>query len=125
MENIKFVKQIMGNKNEYYDLGNCRYYPLKNGNTAKVFVAGGNIYNKTYGVTCEIVNEKNGIVDKCYFPFENYFKPTRCSANSPLWYQHIDMGVWYFSKTYTHVLPTQEDFNKISDAIFAYMRLFS
>ena len=125
MENIKFVKQIMGNDKEYYDLGNCRYYPLKNGNTAKVFVAGGNIYNETYGITCEIVNEKNGIVDKCYFPFENYFKPTRCSANSPWWYQHIDRGVWYFSKTYTHVLPTQEDFNKISDAIFAYMRLFS
>lgn len=125
MENIKFVKQIMGNKGKYNDIGNCRYYQLENGNIAKVIVDGGNVYHETYGVTCEIINYKGGMVDKCYFPFSNYFEPVSCSPNSPIWYQHIERGEWYFSRMYTHVLPKEKDFKAISDAVFTYIKLFS
>lgn len=124
MENIKFVKEIMGNKNDFYDFGNCRYYPLANGNTGKVMVTGGEVWGETYGVTCEIINEKKGKIDSCYFPFFNYFAPTQCSKNAPMWYQHIVRGKWYFAQ-YTHVLPTEKDFNNIRNAIFQYFKLFS
>lgn len=121
MENIKFVKEIMGsceNGITYYDLGNCRYYPFDNGNTGKVYV-------KENGVTCEIINNARGKIDECYFPFCNYFTQVQCSAGAPLWYQHIDKGRWYFSQTYKHVLPTENDFKRIRDAVHVYFTLFS
>lgn len=119
MENIKFVKEIMGNYDgEYYEIGNCRYYPFVNGNIAKLYV-------KESGIICEIVNKTAGKIDECYFPFINYFKPVRCSAGAPLWYQHIDRGAWYFSPMYKHVLPTQDDFKAIKNAVYNYFKMFN
>lgn len=119
MENIKFVREIMGSYNdEYYDMGNCRYYPFKSDNIGKVYV-------KENGVVCEIINKKVGKIDECYFPFINYFKPVRCSEGAPLWYQHIENNMWYFSRTYKHVLPTQNDFKAIRDSIYNYFNLFN
>lgn len=127
MENIKFIREIMahGRNRDGKELGNCIYYKLNNGNRAKVCVDGGGIYNESHGVTAEIVNTVDGKIDRAYFPFRNYFKPTRCSAGAPEWYQHVDNGRWYFSQMYSHVLPKPDDYKRIANAVCDYMELFS
>ena len=124
MENIKFVREILGTERDYKDVGDCRYYPLKNGNRAKVVVDGGNISRESYGVICYIINKKDGKVDSCYFPFKNYFAPVKCCESGPYWYQHVDRGSWYFGHM-KHTLPTEKDFEAIREAVFSYMDMFS
>lgn len=124
MEDIKFVKEIFGKNRFYSDFGNARYYPLANGKRVKVFVEGGGKYREAHGVMAIVIDKKDGEIDRCYFPFENYFKPVQCSPNAPLWTPHIDNGKWYFSH-YPHCHPSQNDFNNITKAVFEYMDMFA
>ena len=124
MEDIRFVREIMGTEGKYADLGNCRYYKLNNGNRAKVTVDGGGMSGESHGMMCYIIDKKDGEVDRCYFPFRNYFAPTKCCESGPYWYQHVDRGSWYFSHM-KHTLPTEKDFEAIREAIFLYMDMFS
>ena len=126
MENIKYIREIMSEspREDWKEVGDTLYLKLGNGNRAKVWVGGGNIYNQSHGIKIEIVNKTDGKVDSAYFPFKNYFKPVRCSKGAPAWYQHLDGGKWYFSNMYTHVLPTSEDFRAIATAVCEYLDMF-
>lgn len=124
MENIKFIKEIFGENRTHRDFGNARYYLLDNGNRVKVIVEGGRIYGESHGVTATVIDKKDGVIDRCYFPFKNYFAQVQCSPNAPLWTPHIQSGKWY-SCEYKHCLPSKNDFNKITKAVFEYMDMFA
>ena len=119
MEDIKFIDMITNYiARKKTIVGNAIYYRLDNGNNVKTYCA-------ETGVTIEIINRTSGKVDGIFLPFRNYFQPTKCSANSPSWYQHIDNGHWYFEETYKHVLPKPEDYNAIAKAMEQYIKLFA
>ena len=118
MENVKFIKQIT----DYIEferaiLGNCVYYNSANGNKVKLWC-------EERSVEVKVINMFNGCIDTNSFPFANYFKPTRCSANAPSWTQRIDNGKWYFSDTYSHVLPTESDYRSIADALSTFIEMY-
>lgn len=127
MENIKFIREIMrhGPNKSGKEVGNCLYYELPNGNRAKVFSEGVGIYGESHGVTVKIINNKEGTVDVCYFPFENYFRKVRCSPGAPWWTPHIEKGRWRFSQMYDHVVPKSDDFERLAVAVCEYMGMFS
>lgn len=118
MENIKFIKGIT----QYVErprsiIGDCVYYNLNNGNKVKLWC-----YDM--GVGAEVINKLEGRIDRVDLQFANYFKPTQCSPGAPKWIQHIHFGKWYFSETYTHVLPKVSDYKNIACAIEMYIRMF-
>ena len=120
MENIKFIQKIT----DYVVgigirtiIGNCVYYNFANGNKAKLWCY-------ELGVHAEVINKTEGKVDSVDFPFANYFTPTQCSAGAPKWTQHIDRGRWYFSQTYTHVLPKESDYTRLAEALSMYMKMY-
>jgi hypothetical protein len=98
-------------------IGDYVYYVLGNGNRVKA-------YCDDTGVEMEVVNRKDGRVDRVYLPFRNYFQPTQCSPGAPTWYQHIDHGRWYFSQTYSHVLPKVSDYRNLANAMENYIKMF-
>lgn len=119
MENIKFIKTITDQINrEGIVAGNCIYFNLSDGNKAKTWC-------DELGVRIKIINRIDGEVDGVYLPFENYFNPTQCSKNAPKWYQHIDCGRWYFENQYTHVLPKEDDYKRIAEAMEKYMDIYN
>lgn len=116
MENIKFIRSVM----EYSsltgtELGNFFIVPMQNGNVAKCCC-------EANGVRVEIVNKKEGVVDRTIFPFANYFTQKKCSPNAPMWDQHIENGKWYFQQ-YAHCLPTPQDFRQLACAVDTYIRM--
>lgn len=118
MENIKFIKEIT----QYIDrprtiIGDCVYYNLKNGNKVKMWCC-------ISGVEVSVINKIRGAVDMVAFPFANYFRPTQCSPNAPMWTQHIDHGKWYFSDQYSHVLPQKYDFINLAKALDTYIQMY-
>ena len=116
MLDIKYIREIMGDERSHIDFSDCRYYPLKNGNCAKV--SGGNeICNETRHITCRIINTKNGEVDAHCFPFKSYFPAVKLS-NGYVCYQHIDTNGW-------HNNNSEKDYEPIRRAVFRYMDLFS
>lgn len=118
MENIKFIKKITDYVNRDRKIvGNCVYYTLQNGNRIKLCCYEG-------GVKADVINKIDGNVDGISLPFANYFKPTQCSPNAPKWTQYIDNGKWYFSDVYKHVLPTDEDYTNLANAIEDYIEMY-
>lgn len=125
MENIKFIREIMRNSKTENgrEIGDAIYYSFDNGNRAKVYVEGGNIYREAHGVKVEIVHKTGGAVDSAYFPFEDYFDPVQCSPNAPKWTPHIVDGKWYFNQ-YPHCLPKRKDFDRLAASVDEYMGFF-
>lgn len=118
MENIKFIKEITRYVNKSRTIiGNCVYYNLANGNRVKMWC-------DELGVETNIINKINGKVDSVDFPFANYFAPTQCSVNAPKWTQHIDRGIWYFSDSYSHVLPKESDYINLAKALEIYIEMY-
>lgn len=118
MENIKFIKKITEHINEDRTIiGNCVYYNLANGNKVKMWCY-------ELGVEVNVINKIEGKVDTVKFPFANYFAPTQCSANSPKWTQHIDNGKWYFEDMYSHVLPKENDYINLAEALSTYIEMY-
>ncbi|MBR4855795.1 MAG: hypothetical protein IKU94_04125 [Bacteroidaceae bacterium] len=117
MENIKFIRECMlsSDRGHYLTAGNFLLFPMKNGNVAKTCC-------ESNGVRVEIVNKKDGIVDRVLFPFANYFKQKQCSPGAPLWDQHIENGEWYSSQ-YKHCLPTHEDYECVAKAVDKYIKI--
>ena len=76
------------------------------------------------GVNIKVINKIDGEVDRAFLPLENYFKPTQCSPGAPKWTPHIENGKWYFSDTYSHVLPKENDYMNLAAAIDQYIILF-
>lgn len=116
MENIKFISWCMEksvHSDDFTIAGNYLVAPMNNGNVAKLCC-------ESNGVRAEILNKKEGTVDRTLFPFANYFSMKRCSPGAPLWHQHIENGKWYFSQ-YSHCLPTPDDYKRIADAVDAYL----
>lgn len=120
MENIKFIQKIT----DYVTgigirtiIGNCVYYNFANGNKIKLWCY-------ELGVHAEVINKMDGKIDSVDFPFANYFAPTQCSAGAHKWTQHIDRGRWYFSQTYTHVLPKDSDYTRLAEALSMYMKMY-
>ena len=118
MENIKFILKITDYvSGDREIIGDCVYYNLDNGNKVKLWCY-------QYGVEAEVINKTQGKVDAVKFPFQNYFKPTQCSPGAPLWTQHIEYGHWYFEETYKHVLPKNQDYENLADAIQTYIEMY-
>lgn len=118
IQNVKFINRITDEiSREKVVIGNYIYYVLGNGNRVKA-------YCEEQGVRMEVINRKEGKVDSVWLPFSSYFKPTQCSVGAPMWYQHIDHGHWYFSQTYTHVLPKASDYKNLAAAMETYIRMF-
>ena len=118
IQNVKFINKMT----DYVDrekvvLGDMVYYVLGNGNRVKA-------YCEEQGVRMEVINRKEGKVDSIYLPFRSYFQPTQCSPGAPTWYQHIDNGRWYFSQSYTHVLPKVSDYKNLAKAMETYIKMF-
>lgn len=116
MENIKFVTDILFHSRHRADMtqaGNFLLCPMCNGNVAK-FCCEAN------GLRVEIINKKEGTVDRTLFPFANYFAKKKCSEGAPPWDQHIENGQWYFAQ-YPRCLPTASDFKKLSAAVDDYL----
>lgn len=118
MENIKFIKKMTDYvKRDRTVIGNCVYYNLANGNKVKMWCY-------ELGVEAEVINKIDGKVDVVRFPFANYFAPTQCSPNAPKWTQHIEHGKWYFSDTYSHVLPKESDYINLAEALSTYIAMY-
>lgn len=118
MENVKFIKEIISSMDEEKIIaGNAIYVILNDKNRIK-------LYCSQCGVEAEIINVVNGKIDTAYFPFANYFEPTQCSERAPKWTQNIEYGKWRYSTEYSHVIPTEEDFKNLTDAIIRYMDIF-
>ena len=118
MEHITFVLEILRHsrrRNAMTQAGNFMLCPMSNGNVAKLCC-------ESNGLRAEIVNKKEGCVDRTLFPFANYFEKKRCSPGAPLWDQHIENGKWYFSQ-YSHCLPTTSDFKKLTAAVDDYLSI--
>lgn len=117
MENIKFIRActVYSNREHYMTAGNFILFPMKNGNIAKTCC-------ESNGVLVEIVNKKEGVVDRVLFPFANYFRKKQCSSNAPMWDQHIENGEWYFSQ-YKHCLPDANDYERIANAVDKYIAI--
>lgn len=118
MENIKFIKKIT----DYIEkdktiIGDCIYYNLANGNKVKMWC-----YN--LGVRADVINKIDGKIDCADFPFSNYFKPTQCSEGAPQWTQYITNGRWYFSEMYSHVLPKEDDYMRLAEALNLYIEMY-
>lgn len=118
MENIKFIKKIT----DYIDrnrtiIGNCVYYNLENGNKIKLWC-----YD--LGVEANVINKIDGKIDTVRFPFSNYFAPTQCSPGASKWTQHIDNGHWCFENIYTHVLPKDNDYISLAEALSVYIEMY-
>lgn len=126
MENIKYIREIMrnGSRKNGVELGNCLFFVLNKDCRAKLYVDGGGIYHESHGIMVEIIDKNNGVVDKTYFPFQNYFASVQCSPNAPKWFPHIVRGEWYFNQ-YPHCLPKKKDFENIANAVCAYMDMFA
>lgn len=118
MENIKFIKKITDyiNKDKTI-IGNCVYYNLTNGNKVKMWCC-------EFGVDADVINKINGKIDSIRFPFSNYFAPTQCSEGAPKWTQRIEHGKWYFSDTYSHVLPKERDYINLANALKMYIEMY-
>lgn len=118
MENIKFIKKIT----DYIEkdktiIGDYVYYNLANGNKVKM-----GCYK--LGVSAEVINKIDGKIDCADFPFSNYFKPTQCSEGAPQWTQYITNGRWYFSEMYSHVLPKEDDYMRLAEALNWYIEMY-
>lgn len=118
MAHIKFLNQITEYiERDNINIGNYTYYDLNNGNRIK-------LYCEDNGVNIKVINKTDGEVDRVFLPFENYFKPTQCSPGAPKWTPHIENGKWYFSDTYSHVLPKENDYMNLAATIDQYIILF-
>ena len=105
MENIKYMTEITQYINrEQTIVGNCVYFGLANGNNICV-------YCNANAVEAQVINKTLGNVDRVELPFENYFSKTCTTPGAPQWTPHIDGGRWYFSESYSHVIPKPSDFN--------------
>ena len=118
MANVKFIKKIT----DYVVadrtiIGNYVYYMLNNGNRIKA-------YCEDTGVRMEVINKMEGKVDGVFLPFANYFEPTQCSLGAPKWYQHIDNNHWYFEEMYKHVLPKDDDYRRLAEAMENYIIMY-
>lgn len=118
MENIRFIREITTwIYKPKREMGNCIYYEIPGGTTlAKVWC-------ESTAVVVRILDKKSGLVDEVVLPFANYFRSVCCSDGGPFWYQYITNGDWNFSG-YPHVLPTDEDYQRIAQAIYDYMYMF-
>ena len=130
MENIKFIRTIMSyGKKTGRPMGDCMYYDLGGQRLAKACVTGGKpgvsipTAGESHGVKVDIISKTTGIIDSCYFPFQNYFKPVQCSPCAPTWYQCIDHGKWRFCEK-ENVLPTEDDYKNLAGAIKEYIEYF-
>lgn len=119
MKNIRFIRDITEKiEKTRHIAGNCIYYELSE-NRAK-------IYCDEYGVWVEIINPKNGLIDKVHLPFSNYFAPVQFSQGAPKWTQTIGVdGCWCFENRCPHVLPKDSDYKRIALAMKNYMELFN
>lgn len=118
MENIKYMTEITQYINrEQTIVGNCVYFSLANGNNVCV-------YCETNAVEAQVINKTLGNVDRVELPFENYFSKTCTTPGAPQWTPHIDGGRWYFSESYSHVIPKSADFKRLADAIEKYISLY-
>ncbi len=118
MENIKFVTDILLHSRRRASMtpaGNFLLCPMSNGNVAKICC-------ETNGIRVEIINKKEGTVDRTLFPFTNYFSKKKTSDNAPLWDQHIENGKWYFAQ-YPRCLPTALDFKNLASAVDDYLTI--
>ena len=130
MENIKFIREIMSHgKIQGRPTGDCMYYNLGGQRLAKARVTGGRpdlsipTAGESHGVKVDIISKVTGIIDSCYFPFQNYFKPVQCSPSAPTWYQYVHNGKWNFCEK-KHVLPTEDDYKNLAGAIEEYIGYF-
>lgn len=105
-------------------IGNCIYIPMQNGKRAKCYLDDCGVYRHYDGICCEIIDKESGKIDRCVFPFTNYFDKVKCSPGAPEWTPYIDGNKWYFEQ-YTHCLPSGFDFKRITDAICEYVDLFN
>ena len=118
MENIKFIKTITDYINKDKEIiGDCVYYNLANGNKVKLWC-------DELNVVAQVINKTNGKIDEVKLPFANYFEPTQCSHNAPKWTQHIDNGKWYFEDVYQHVLPKDNDYMNLAQALNTYIEMY-
>lgn len=98
-------------------VGRCAYIPLQNGIRIKLYCS------STY-VAAEAISRSCGRVDYVELPFSEYFEPKQCSQGAPKWSQHIENGKWYFSDTYPHVVPSQEDYKRLAHGMTEFIELY-
>lgn len=118
MMNIKFIKGMTKSVNlDRKIFGDCVYFDLHNGKVAKCFC-------NPNDVEIHIISKVNGMVDNIKLPFANYFTQKQCSSGAPKWDQYItNDNKWYFD-TYPWCLPTEQDYNNITQAIKEYIIMF-